>query len=160
MLASLVLTAALLMPPSVVLYEQHKAELPQAHFSLSLCKLLQHPHGVRFWAPSSDVGLDTCDLSHVTLAYGGWCAAGFLDRTGVHFSQSLVPSILIVDYADGTVIYANHAHKSQAVTGDADELAAIEFLQTLPHGPYDVRGDDLLPFPPGYEKGFPLKKGQ
>lgn len=127
---------------------------------LSLCKLLAHPHEKQFWVPASDVGIDSCDLSKVVLAYAGWCESGFRDRKGVHFSRSLVPNAIIHDYADGTVIFLKHAHKFEEITGDADELAAIHFLQTLPHAPYDVRGDGLELFAPGYERGFPLKPAQ
>lgn len=149
-------------PLSVRLFEQQKHVLPKSNFHLSLCKLLARgPRNKVFSGLPADVGPETCHLTHVYLAYDGWCEAGIRDQKGgVHFSQSLMPKITIIDYSDGTVIYVNNDLKFDVVTTAEDEQAAVAYFSRshAPDAVHDVRGAQLQIFPADWAGEIPLQK--
>lgn len=149
-------------PLSVRLFEHQRDVLPQSNFDLSLCKLLARgPREKVFPGLPADRGPETCDLTHVYLAYDGFCEAGVRDKKGgVHFSQSLMPMITIVEYRDGTVIYVNNVLKFDTVTTGDDEQAAVEYFSRsyAPDAVHDVRGEQLQIFPADWEGEIPLQK--
>src|SRR5262245_9822437 len=152
-------------PKSILMYEAVKQYLPESNFNLSLCKLLAKAHqNPEFFASASDqLGSDeteSCSLEHVTLAYGGWCWKGVLDKTQVHFAQAILPYISVKKYREGTVIRVNHYAKALTQPDRADELAAQVFfrdtLRTEGAPTVYVSGLDFPLFIPGYLNAFPF----
>lgn len=149
-------------PQSVRLFEAQKHILPKSNFDLNPCKLLARgPRNKVFAGLPADRGGDTCDLTNVYVAYNGHCEAGVRDKKGgVHFSQSLGPLVLIVEYADGVVIWVNNYLKFDVVTTAEDEQAAVEYFSRIhaPDAVHDVRGATLQIFPADWDGEIPLRK--
>lgn len=164
-----------MLPKSIMLYEAQKYRLPRSNFNLSLCRLIERSlkqtsagfvnSAEPFWALPADVLThergETCNLKHVTLAYGGWCAAGIQDAKGPHFSQSLMPRITVKQYETGeTVVWVNNYLKSDTVPSKEDEDAAVVYLEGDPLPEWkDIRGGEMPLFPPTWERDLPLRKG-
>ena len=155
-------------PESVRLYEQVKEQMPRMEAAgkryggLSICKLLDRPilAPQPFFALPSHLGEDTCDLSNVIVAYGGWCTAGVEDPSSVgpHFSQSMLPSVEVVVYTGTTpattVVFFNHYLKSHVRRTPEGEAAAVRFFQQLP-ATLDVRSAGVAIFPQEYLEHLP-----
>ena len=158
-------------PESVRLYQQHEARMPRMeadgkrYGGLSICKLLDRPilAPQPFFALPSHLGEDTCDLSNVVVAYGGWCTAGVEDPSpvGPHFSQSLLPSVEVVVYTGTTptttVVFFNNYLKSHVRRTPAGEAAAVRFFRQLPPT-LDVRSAGVPIFPAEYLDHLPPRK--
>ena len=131
LLAATTLVPAQELPRAVALYEQRKAALPRSTFDLNLCRLLAHPEPSFYSTPKDREPMD-CDLSHVVLKYGGWCAAGIEDKAGPHFSECYMARITIERVGGWTMVSCNHYSKSFAHP-DAEDIAAAEHaLETVP----------------------------
>lgn len=146
-----------LIPQSVRLYEARKAEFPQSTFNLNLCRLLERKAQGCFWGLPRDREPLSCDLTHVTLAFGGWCYTGVVDADP-HFSQALMPWVCIEDYRDGTLIRVQNYLKRDAHPTPDDERAAIRFLQGPLPAVFDVRGQTRSVFG-NLDDAVPLRKG-
>ena len=150
-----------MVPQSVRLFAQQAQKLPQSNFDLNLCTLLaraqQFPGG--FWAvPADRTGPLTCDLSHVLLAYDGWCAAGVCN-IDPHFSQALMAWIEVDVFEDGIVIWANHYTKKDVPRTPACEAAAVAFLHGPLKGPFKIGGASLELFPQDWLSCIPMTAG-
>jgi hypothetical protein len=150
------------LPASLVAFEAVQDQIPRMNLGgLSLCKLLARRGASPFFALPSDRGEETCDLSRVRLAYHGWCTAGVEDVQGPHFSQSMLPSVEIVDYEDGgdtiTIIFLNHYLKARTPRTPAGAEAARAFFDALP-ATLDIRGARRPVFPKEYEGQLPPRK--
>lgn len=148
------------LPASIRAFEAVKDRIPPMELhGLSLCKLLARrpAHNAPFFALPSDIGEDTCDLSKTILAYAGWCTAGVEDPTGPHFSTSMMPSVHIVDYDEGTVVFLNHVYKAAVKRTYAGESAATVFFLALP-ATLDIRAPGLPLFPKEYLGQLPPRK--
>jgi hypothetical protein len=127
-------------PQSVRLWEQQKHRLPRVEVNgvplqgLSLCTLVARCHEPQpFLALPSDLGEDTCDLSQVILAYGGWCRAGVEHPTNPHLAPPQLPLVTCVRTDEGVLLlYLNNITKLHWQPTPEGQAKAVEWLSHLP----------------------------